>query len=176
MNYRLLRSFITWCLLTFMVLTVRHLIVFKPLSMSGRDAAVYGIAALAIAAIHFVVFRLPLITPGGRSPRRLRFLGQLLVRFAGLYLILVVWNGTTFALVHDSLSKQDLRALLTTNFSAAPLAVIFVFWVIFSDWWFAYALASRSAPLPMASNVIAPPLPSRQEKPSFLTLDIYPKR
>lgn len=180
MSFRLVRNFTAWCLLTFIVVVAWHFTRINRISISSRDAGMDAIAAILITLVHFVISRLSWNTPGARPPRPRRFLGQVFLRLAGLYLILALWSGLSYEWAHHSFHRPDVRAIVLTEFPAVPVIVIFLFWVIFSEWWSAYALAGKTTPV-LNGPVIAPappaaPIPVRREKPAFLTLDIYPKR
>jgi hypothetical protein len=179
MSFRFLRNFIAGCMFTFIVVSVWHLYQFNHLSLSSRDAGIDAVAAVLITLVHFLGARLSLSRPMGKAARPRGFLAQAFLRLAGLYLILIAWSGASYELVHHSFSRQDLWAILTSDLRSAPLMIIFVFWVISSEWWSAYAFSTGKAVVPAASSdplIAEAPVPIRREKPAFLTLDIYPKR
>jgi hypothetical protein len=179
MGFRFVRNFIAGCILAFIAVTAWQLYQFNRLSLSWLDAGIDAVAAVLITLVHFLGARLSLIRPVGKAPRPRRFLGQVFFRLASLYLVLVAWSGASYELVHHSFNRQDVLAVLTTGLRSTPLAIIFVSWVIFSEWWSAYAFVTATAAAPAAPSVPfvpAAPVPSRREKPAFLTLDIYPKR
>ena len=182
MSFRFVRNFIAGCMLAFIVVAAWQLYQFNRLSLSWLDAGMDAGAAVLITLVHFLGARLSLTRPIGKAPRPRRFLGQVFLRLASLYLVLIAWSGASYELVHHSFSRQDLLAILSTGLRSTPLVVIFVSWVIFSEWWSAYVFVTATAavrPVPAVPSVPlvpAVPVPSRREKPAFLTLDIYPKR